>query len=155
MPESILKDLSRDQPLLYGYARGISAGKIPEKLIQQKPGPINHSCWLTLGIRIMIDYTRTEEPGPGLIKIVSYVVQVYVPSWFLIKLKHHFKYGPSNLLRPPRAWMCRRWPSRQSSSMHFLLSLLWWLLAYFHLMIRSEEESCCQDPASKEAATKS
>ena len=43
MPESVLKDLSRDQLLLYGYARGISAGKIPEKLIQQKPGPINHS----------------------------------------------------------------------------------------------------------------
>ena len=45
----------------------------------------------------MIDYTRTEEPGPGLIKIVSYVVQVYAPSWFLIKLRHHFKYGPTNL----------------------------------------------------------
>ena len=102
LPESVLKDLSRDQILLYGYARGISAGQLPETLIKQKPGPINHSRWLTLGIRSMIEYTRVEEPGPGLIKIVCYVVQVYCPVWFLIKQKHHFKHGPSHLYEQMR-----------------------------------------------------
>ena len=102
LPDSVLHDLSRDQQLLYGYARGISAGKLPENLIQQKPGPINHSRWLTLGIREMVDYTRTDEPSPEMIKIVSFIVQVYCPCWFLIKLKHNFKHGPSNLFEQMR-----------------------------------------------------
>ena len=115
-PASLLKDLSRDQQLLYGYARGISDGKLPDKLIQQKPGPINHSRWLTLGIREMVNYTRTEEPGPEMIKIVSFIVQVCCPCWFLIKLKHNFKHGPSNLFEQMRLikttqdMVCKRWP---------------------------------------------
>ena len=45
----------------------------------------------------MIIYTRTKEPNSNLIKIVSFCVQVYVPMWFLIKQKHNFWHGPSNL----------------------------------------------------------
>ena len=97
LPQPVIHDLSRDQQLLYGYAKGISSGKLPERLIQQKPGPINHSRWLTLAIRIMIIYTRSEDPRSELIKIVSFIVQVYCPCWFLIKLRHNFVNGPSNL----------------------------------------------------------
>ena len=97
LPESVRKDLSRDQELLYGYALGIMAGILPETLIKQLPGPINHARWLTLAIRLMVIYTRTEEPNSSLIKITSFIVQVYVPMWFLIKQKNKFWHGPANL----------------------------------------------------------
>ena len=105
LPDAVLKDLSRDQNLLYRYARGISTGHLEENLIQQKPGPINHSRWLTLAIRIMICYTRTEEPTPGMIKIISFIVKVYCPGWFLIKMNHNFVHGPSNLFEQMRLIM--------------------------------------------------
>ena len=105
LPDSVLKDLSRDQKLLHSYARGISAGQLSETLIQQKPGPINHSRWLTLAIRIMVCYTRAEEPTPEMIKIVSFIVKVYCPGWFLIKMNHNFVHGPSNLFEQMRLIM--------------------------------------------------
>ena len=93
----MVKDVSREKNLLYQYAKGISQGHLSDKLINQKPGRIDHARWLTLAIRLMVLYTRTEEPSPPLIDIVSFVVQVYCPMWFLIKSKNNFINGPSNI----------------------------------------------------------
>ena len=80
-----MRDLSRDQKLLYRYAKAIAAGRVPDNLAAQVAGPINHSRWLTLAIRLMILYTRTDQPCPGLTMVVKYIVQVYCVVWFLIK----------------------------------------------------------------------
>ena len=97
LSEPIRTDLSRDQALLYDYALGIIKGNLSDNLVNQLPGPIHHARWLTLAIRLMILYTRTEEPASSLIKITSFIVQVYVPMWFKIKENNKFWHGPANL----------------------------------------------------------
>lgn len=97
LDESVWRDLSRDQKLLYRYAKAIAAGRVPDNLSAQMAGPINHSRWLTLAIRLMILYTRTDQPCHGLTLIVQYIVQVYCVVWFLIKKRSKFTFGPSHL----------------------------------------------------------
>ena len=95
--EDVYEDLSRDQKLLYDYIKAISIGKVPQKLAIQKVGPLNHSRWLTLAIRILQLYTRTENANEALRKIVRFILQVYGPCWFSIKKAKKFTLGPSLL----------------------------------------------------------
>ena len=97
MDDGVWTDLSRDQKLLYRYCKAIAAGHVPANLAQQVAGPINHSRWLTLAIRLMTLYTRKQRPSHGLKLIVTYIVQVYCPVWFMIKSKWKFTYGPLHL----------------------------------------------------------
>ena len=97
LEESVWKDLSRDQQILYRYVKAVSAGNVPANLSSQVAGPLNHSRWLTLAIILMILYTRTEDPSHGLFLVVQYIVQVYSVVWFLIKRKSKFTFGPSHL----------------------------------------------------------
>ena len=43
IPEDILKGLSRDQQLLFKYAKAIIAGTVHVSLKDQKPGPLCHA----------------------------------------------------------------------------------------------------------------
>ena len=94
---AVWKDLSRDQQLLYRYTRAVHEGLVPENLVHQVAGPINHSRWLTLAIRILQLYTRTTVPDAGLMNVTRYIVQVYSPVWFKIKKDSKFVNGPSNI----------------------------------------------------------
>ena len=99
LDEKVWKDLSRDQQLLYRYVKAISAGDVPEDLARQVAGPINHSRWLTLAIRLMQLYTRTQNPSPGLVQVVKFIMQVYTVVWFSIKAESKFTYGPIHLFK--------------------------------------------------------
>ena len=72
--ETIVADLSRDQKLLYKYAKAIMIGSVPDDLQYQKPGPLCHVRWLTLALRIMIKYTRTSYPSESRRKVITFVV---------------------------------------------------------------------------------
>ena len=93
----VWKDLSRDQKLLYQYTKAIQSGEVSDKLAGQVAGPIDHSRWLTLAIRLLQKYTRDPDPSPGLKMIVTYICQVYVPMWFTIKCHSKFSRGPGHL----------------------------------------------------------
>ena len=97
LDDAVWKDLSCDQQLLYRWARAIATGVVPADLAGRVAGPINHSRWLTLAIRNLQLYTVTPNPSAGLSKVVRYIVQVYVPSWFHIKCHSKFTWGPLNL----------------------------------------------------------
>lgn len=92
--EDILSDMSNDQRLLLEYVLAINSGTIPNRFVYHKPGPAVQSRWLTTAIRIQIIYTRTSEPTPELLRIVTFIQQVYAPGWFLIKQKNNFVEGP-------------------------------------------------------------
>ena len=47
LDESVWRDLSRDQKLLYRYAKAIAAGSVSDNLAAQVAGPSNHSRWHT------------------------------------------------------------------------------------------------------------
>ena len=97
LSDEVIHDLSRDQQLLYKYCKAINTGSIDQNLVSQIAGPTNHARWLTLAIRLLILYTRTNNPSPGLVKISTFILQVYAPSWFCIKSNWHFTSDPSNL----------------------------------------------------------
>lgn len=95
--DDLKKDLSRDQKLLHSYCTAIAAGKLPSSLAKQVVGPVNHSRWLTLAIRILVLYTRTEEPDLALVRVVKLISQVYAPMWFTIRKQNNFIHGPKLL----------------------------------------------------------
>lgn len=97
LPDTVWKDLSLDQKILYQYVKAISRGEVPDNLKTKKCGPINHSRWLTLATRLLILYTRTPDPCAGLTTIVTFIQQVYAPMWFLLKKKPLFTDGPAAL----------------------------------------------------------
>ena len=96
---TIWSDLSRDQKLLYQYVKAIQTGEVSDRLAMQVVGPIDHSRWLTLSIRILQIYTRTAAPSLGLRMIATYICQVYAPMWFLIKAHSKFTQGPMHILK--------------------------------------------------------
>ena len=85
LDDDILKDLSRDQKLLYHYCQAVGTGHVPPDLAVQVAGPLNHARWLTLAVRLLQLYTRTETPSEALVKIITYIIQVYSPMWFAIR----------------------------------------------------------------------
>jgi hypothetical protein len=87
-------DLSDDQRILLEYMVGISTGKVDEKFVKRKPGPLNHSRWLTTATRILILYTRTLHPSETLKVLVTFIVKSYAPAWFIIKRSNNFTEGP-------------------------------------------------------------
>ena len=99
LDKSVWTDLSRDQKLLYQYVKAIQSSLVIDRLSIQVAGPIDHSRWLTLAIRLLQIYTRTAPPSSGLKMIVTYICQVYAPMWFLIKAQSKFTNGPSHILK--------------------------------------------------------
>ena len=86
LSEAVLKDLSMDQRLLYDYACAIESGSLELSLARKHIGPHNHPRWLTLATRLMCLYTRTVKPSKELQLLINYILKVYVPSWFHIKI---------------------------------------------------------------------
>ena len=97
LDDEVWHDLSRDQKLLYQYTKAIEKGEVSDRLAGQVAGPIDHSRWLTLAIRILQQYTRTLAPTSGLKMITIFICQVYVPMWFNIKKHSKFTKGPGHL----------------------------------------------------------
>ena len=64
----------------------------------RKPGAIVHSRWLTfaenLSFMWMSDHGLEGELYKRLEMIVAFVVSVYFPMWFNIKVKHSWVEGP-------------------------------------------------------------
>lgn len=89
-----IEDLSDDQRILLEYMFGVSSGSVDDKFVMRKPGPLCHSRWLTTAIRILILYTRTVDPSETLKLLVLYIVRVYAPAWFVIKMTNKFICGP-------------------------------------------------------------
>ena len=48
-------------------------------------GTLNHSRWLTRGIRTLARYARTKNPTKKFRRIVFFILNFYAPAWFMIK----------------------------------------------------------------------
>ena len=89
----ILLDLSTDQAYAYKIHEGIRIGHISTSLTLLEIGPVSHSRWLTTTLRFLRLWISTHELKgkdlQNLKKIVEYIMVVYIPTWFTIKIKHH------------------------------------------------------------------
>ena len=79
------------------YVKAIQTDEVCDRLAMKVAGPIDHSRWLTMSIRILQIYTRTAIPSHGLKMIATYICQVYAPMWFRIKSKTKFTKSPSHI----------------------------------------------------------
>ena len=102
LEEEVVKDLSADQKYLYNITCAIRDGHIDVNLKRKKMGPHNHARWLNLASRLCRIWCSNHRLSTmntlKLKKIVQFVVAVYVPMWFEIKVKNKLIDGPSHIL---------------------------------------------------------
>ena len=102
LPEDVSKDLSTDQ--FYGYmmVNAIRTGVLPERLAHLEIGPVCHSRWLTTALRFLrIWISKHGLKGKklqNLKMIVEFIVGVYMPNWFNIKVKNSWVEGARHVL---------------------------------------------------------
>ncbi|KAH9628577.1 hypothetical protein HF086_010311 [Spodoptera exigua] len=90
---SNVKDLSSDQRYLYDITSAVISGKYSPDLSNRSPGKMSHARWLTKANRILRLYVATEIPTNELKQLAVFVVKVYSPIWFEIKLNPTCKDG--------------------------------------------------------------
>ena len=97
MPTVVLKDLSRDQQYLWEMCDSVSKGLCSLDLSKKNPGALNHSRWLTTANRLLRLYVASDKPSANLVHLVNYIVRVYAPLWFSIKMNPSCKDGARHL----------------------------------------------------------
>jgi len=82
LPLFDVQNLSNDQAYLYKMTSAISGVNIRQSLLNLNLGNIGHSRWFTTANRILRLHISTDN----LKHLVNYVMKVYIPAWFRIKL---------------------------------------------------------------------
>ncbi|KAJ8930507.1 hypothetical protein NQ314_016691 [Rhamnusium bicolor] len=80
-------DLSTDQRYLLEIVQSIESGSVSASLASRNPGKLSHARWFTTANRILRLYVASENPSESLRILVNYVMKVYGPFWFRVKLK--------------------------------------------------------------------
>ena len=97
LPDDVVSDLSCDQKYLHDICIAVQQGVVPSGLANSSPGVLNHARWLTLANRVLRLYVSTIHPSHSLVRLVSFIVNHYAPSWFWIKSHSACTDGAKNL----------------------------------------------------------
>lgn len=92
-------DLSKDQQYLLDIYRAVKTGECAPDLAVKDPGPLSHSRWLTCANRILRLYISEVKPSDELKMLVSYIMKIYAPVWFEIKMHPSVKFGPVHMFK--------------------------------------------------------
>ena len=96
IPEDVVQSLSRDQRLLYKLGHAVQSGVVPDDVAGATLGPCCHARWLTCACRICRKYMSVRKPGKSLKRLIFFIVNHYIPSWFKIKCNPHCQSGAEN-----------------------------------------------------------
>ena len=77
----------------------ISKGECSLALSKKTPGVQNPSRWLTMANKFLRLYVASEDPSMNLKHLVTYVMTVYLPVWFSIKMHPSYKDGARHLFK--------------------------------------------------------
>lgn len=91
------QELSTDQLYLLEICQSINNGSLDENLAKRNPGKIVQSRWLTTANRLLRLYVSTETPSENLRILVTFILTVYAPMWFKIKVEPFCIYGAKHL----------------------------------------------------------
>ena len=98
----IINDLSADQFYGYKVVCAIRSGILPPKLHLLQIGPVSHSRWLTTANRIcriwISNHDIQGKDLENLRSISEFILGVYFPCWFKIKVEHSWIEGPKYVL---------------------------------------------------------
>ena len=100
----VVADLSDDQKFLYQMTTAIrNGGELSTSLQERNIGPHNHARWLNLANRVLriwcSKHNLNAKNTANLKKIVQFIVAVYSPMWFEIKVKSSWLEGPNHILK--------------------------------------------------------
>ena len=73
-------------------------GSVDANLEFLEVGELNHSCWLTLGYRILQFYVAQEKLTSNLNTLAEFLIKVHFPGWFQIKFTNKITDEPKNYL---------------------------------------------------------
>ena len=103
LTEEVAADLSSDQRMLYLVFVSIWSGEIRVELYSLTPGPISHSRWLTLCVRILLLFLKKHslkgKNKKNLLVIVKFLMSNYVPMWFTYKQHTGITEAPKHLYK--------------------------------------------------------
>jgi hypothetical protein len=77
----------------------VRSGTCSSQLARMKPGPLNHSRWLTIASRVLREYVSTNKPSVSLTTLATYILKVFAPVWFIIKTNWYYTDGSKNLFK--------------------------------------------------------
>ena len=101
--EEVIKSLSNDQKYLYEITCAIKNGVFPEDLKNRAIGAHHHARWLNLANRLCrawcSENSLPRDAAQNLKLLVEFIVGVYSPLWFEIKVKHSWIDGPYHILK--------------------------------------------------------
>ena len=101
--EDVIKSLSHDQKYLYDITCAIKSGIFPEDLKDRAIGVHDHARWLNLANRLCRAWCSEQSLPSNAVKnlklLVEFIVGVYSPLWFEIKVKHSWIEGPNHILK--------------------------------------------------------
>ncbi|GBN02173.1 hypothetical protein AVEN_173484-1 [Araneus ventricosus] len=86
MPGIDPSNLSCDQKYLLGICTAIISGVGSSDIVKRQPCTLNLARWLTTTNRILRLYISTSIHSNNLITLVVFILKVYAPSWFRIKV---------------------------------------------------------------------
>ena len=98
IPEKVSKDFSRDTKWGLGLVECLLTGQT-NKWVNSKCGNIHQARWFNREYRILRVYVSEEDPSEELIRLVNYIVMVYIPVFLDIKHYGLFEFGPLHLLK--------------------------------------------------------
>ena len=102
LDDNVVNNLSDDQKYGYNMVKAIRSGTVSSQLASLEIGPVNHARWLTTAnrfLRLWISENNFEEEDMRKLKlIVQFIVGVYYPMWFSVKVKHSWIEAPRHVL---------------------------------------------------------
>ena len=90
-------DLSCDQQLLLDMRAAVSSGCCPPNIAEMKPGPVLQPIWLTTATRVLRLYMSQSIPSTELQQLSEFIMRVYAPTWFAIKIAPTIAEGARHL----------------------------------------------------------
>ena len=95
LSDKFIQDLSTDQHYGYKIVCAVRDGVLPARIALLEIGPVNHSRWLTTANRLLrLWVSKHGLKGKNLKNlrfIVEFIIGVYYPCWFKVKVNHCLK----------------------------------------------------------------
>ena len=100
VPDEVRIDLSTDQLYFLKACIAVQVGRYSSEYTQfiqcSQPGNVNHARWITKASRVLRLYMSKTVASKSLQRLVSFIVNVYGPTWFHIKCNSGCQDGAKN-----------------------------------------------------------
>ena len=63
------------------------SGHCPKELAASKMGPLNHSQWVTMALRVLMFYMTFENPPEAIQKLAEFKLKHYCVNWFKLRVR--------------------------------------------------------------------